>query len=218
LPLRLVLARTDDVAVAVVGGTAYSTGVELRLAVRRQPKKYSELDDDDMDAFFEGDSFEPPFGHPHRRMRRGSELSPEILRFGVQFSDGRKVTTVGGVFPWDYGADEDDEKEPPEPVLMPGRGGGGNGNWEFEFWLWPMPPPGPLVFVVEWPAKNIELTRHEVDAALFREAAAKSEVLWPDAGGAPRITGSYGIDQIISSEHGSSENEKPPPDAHLSDH
>jgi hypothetical protein len=138
-----------------------------------------------MDSFFEGDPFERPLGLPHRRMRRSRDLPPEILRFGVQFSDGRKATTVGEVFPWDYGLDEEDEKEPPGPVLMQGGGGGGNGNWEWEFWLWPTPPAGPLALVVEWPAENIELTTQEVDAASFRDAAAKSEVLWPDAGGAP---------------------------------
>ena len=85
------------------------------------------------------------------------------------------------MFPWDYGVDEDDDEEPPGPVLVQGGGGGGNGEWESEFWLWPMPPPGPVAFVVEWPAEQIELSKQEVDAALFLDAAAKSEVLWPES-------------------------------------
>jgi hypothetical protein len=171
-----------------VGATAYTTGVELRLAARRK-KNWSDLEDEDMDEFFGGDPFYPLLGHPHRRMRRGSELPPEMLRFGLRFSDGRKATTVDGVFPFDFGTSEDDETEPPGPVLMQRGGGGGDGDWECGFWLWPMPPAGQLAFVVEWPAENIEETTHEVDAALFRDAATKSEVLWPDTGGAPRMGG-----------------------------
>jgi hypothetical protein len=179
VPLRLVLARTDDVAVAVVGATAYSTGVEFRLAVRRRPRSWKELDDQEMGEFLEGDPFGRLFGRPHR----GREFPPEILRFGVQFSDGRKATTVGDMVPWDHGLDQDGDQEPPGALLTQGGGRGGNGEWESEFWLWPIPPPGPVAFVVEWPAKKIELSRQEVDAALFLDAAAQSELLWPHAEG-----------------------------------
>jgi len=100
------------------------------------------------------------------------------------------------MFPWDYGLDEDDDEEPPGPVLMQGGGGGGNGEWESEFWLWPMPPPGPVAFVVEWPAEQVELARQEIDAALFLDAAAKSEVLWPESESTRQSTGFGGISQI----------------------
>lgn len=176
------------------------------MAVRSRPRQWSDADDEE--AFFDDDPFEPPLGHAHRRMRRGRELPPELLRFGVQFSDGRKATNVGGSFPWDYGPDADEE--PPGPILSQRGGGGGNGNWEWEFWLWPMPPAGPLAFVVEWPAEQIELTRHEVDAALFLNAAAESEALWPES----RSTGqgvSFQVSgQLRPSEDGSTEEEQEP--------
>jgi hypothetical protein len=63
---------------------------------------------------------------------------------------------------------------------MQGGAGGGDGEWDSDYWLWPLPPPGPLTFVVEWPSAQIELTKHEVDAALILEASALSEKLWPE--------------------------------------
>jgi hypothetical protein len=178
VPLRLVLARTDELAVAIVGATAYSTGASLELAVRW--RSTAEARESYLD-----DHFEFPFGHPARR-RPGGELPAEVLRFGVQFSDGRKATTLGAL-PWGR-ADSEEDKEPAGPILSPGGGGGGDGEWNTEFWLWPLPPPGPLTFAVEWPAKRIELAMHDVDAALVIDASAHSEKLWPDdsspAGGA----------------------------------
>ncbi|HZB86440.1 MAG TPA: hypothetical protein VE289_07755 [Gaiellaceae bacterium] len=170
VPIRLVLAKTSELAVAVLGGMAYPTGFEFKLVIRTRWNP-EELDD-----------FDPLELHHRfvRRHGRGSErdIPPELLRFGVEFSDGSKATNLqvlwGGDPSW----------QPPSPVLMPGRGGGGAGNWETEFWVWPLPPEGPLAFVCEWPAREIPLTRLEVDAALVREAAAQAEILWePDRGG-----------------------------------
>jgi hypothetical protein len=174
VPLRLLLARTDRVVIAVIGAVGYSSGIEFTLAVRRQLTR----PDEDMDEFYDGDAFDPPFGHPRMRMRRSRELLDEILRFGVQFSDGRKATTVGGLHPWDL-QQEDDEKEPEGPILMAQGGGGGGGHYDQDFWLWPLPPAGPFTFVVEWLSEQIELTRQEVDASLFIQASSKSERLWP---------------------------------------
>ena len=165
VPLRLVLARTDQVAVAVIGVTAYSTGIALTLAVRSRPGMIEDV-------------YEDPFGHPFRHAHRGSELPSEVLRFGVQFSDGRKATTMGGAVPGAGGFDE----EPSGPVLTQGRGGGSGGDHESEFWLWPLPPPGAVTFAVEWPAREVELSKQQVDASLFIEASKQSEALWPPQG------------------------------------
>jgi hypothetical protein len=164
--LRLVLARTDDVAVAVVDAVAFTTGVALRLvSARRQPGH--------------DDPFELQHHFMHR-VRPGTDLPPELLRFGVEFSDGRKATSLGSG-PWasfSLGGDE----EPEGPLLLPEGGGGSDDRWEQEFWLWPLPAPGPLAFVVEWPAEGIELTRQEVDSAPILEAAGRSEALWREPG------------------------------------
>jgi hypothetical protein len=187
VPLRLVLAKTSDLAVAVLGGTAYPTGFEFKLVVRSRGNR-DELGD-----------FDPLELH-HRFVRRrhggGREIPPELLRFGIEFSDGSKATNLQEL----WGGDP--PREPPSPVLMPGGGGGGVGNWETEFWVWPLPPEGPLAFVCEWPAREIPLTRVELDAALVRDAAAQAEVLWePDRGGSSGGSwASYGMFKLGSSQ------------------
>jgi hypothetical protein len=188
VPLRLVLARTERVAVALVGAVAYTTGIAFTLSVRsRQPSGEDLLEE----------PWEMPFGHHRLHRQQGGDIPPEVLRFGIQFSDGRKATTLSGAFPFARPGEPDEE--PPGPVLMPGGGGGGPGQWDSEFWLWPLPPAGPVKFAVEWPKEQIGLTMHEVDAAVFLEASKKSEVLWPDDGGTG--WGSYSTDQLVLRAH-----------------
>jgi hypothetical protein len=169
VPLRLVLVRTDDVAIVVNGATAYSTGIEFAVAVRTRS-----IDDDAQ--LLHGD----PFGRPYAFRRRSGEVPPEVLRFGVQFADGSKATTLD----W-HAALADPQQEPTSPVLMQRGGGGGGRAWNFGFWLWPLPPPGPLAFVCEWPARGIALTRAEVDSGAILAAAQQAETLWPDGGASP---------------------------------
>jgi hypothetical protein len=173
VPLRLVLARTEDVAVAVVDATAYPTGLEFRIAVRRRGGEANAME-------------EPPF--PFHPRLRGREIPPELLRFGVQFSDGRKATSLGR-FP------RRPDEEPSDPVLLPRGGGGGGGQWDFGCWLYPLPPPGSLTFVCEWPSEGIELTRVEIDASLVLDVAERAEVLWED-GGEPN--GGYAVSSCVS--------------------
>jgi hypothetical protein len=79
VPLRLTLARTDDVLLAVVDVTAYSTGFELELSVRLRRAS----DEDDEASLLDWDG--PP--------------GPGRLRFGIAYADGR---TAGGET-WDAG-------------------------------------------------------------------------------------------------------------------
>jgi hypothetical protein len=160
VPLRLLLARTADVAVAVVDATAYPTGLEFRVMVRRRERDRLAFDD--------------PLGF--HGLHRG-ELAPDVLRFGVQLSDGSKATSLDGFPPA--------RVEPPGPVLMRRGGGGGGGQWDLGFWLYPLPPPGPLAFVCEWPSESIGLTRQEIDADVIRAAADRAEVLWEEEHGPP---------------------------------
>lgn len=183
VPLRLVLARTDQIGVAVVGMTAYTTGFSLTLAARWR----STVGEDALDPEM--------YMLGLRAMQRwpGGELPPELLRFGVQFADGRKATTLGADTPWRLGSVEDEE-EPSGPILSPSGGGGGGREWDQEYWLWPLPPPGTLTFAIEWPSKGIELSMREVDAGLIIDASKSSEVLWPDAG---ESAGSYHVTQFL---------------------
>jgi hypothetical protein len=159
--LRLVLARTDEVAVAAIEIVAFSIGLALTLAVLRRSPLESPRPDD-------------PLGRL-AQARGVRELPPDLLRFGVEFSNGRKATTLG--MPMFITAEE--EAEPEGPFLVPGGGGGGDDYWESSFWLWPLPTPGPLAFVVEWPAEGIAVTRHEVEAQPILEAARRADTLWP---------------------------------------
>ena len=179
LPWRLVLARTDRVAVTVEGATAYPNGIQLRIDVRRRRAPGDEEDE----PFF-------PLGHPGSRHRgHTGELPPELLRVGVELADGRKATTLD---PHPFMLRPD--AAPEGPLLTQNGGHGGGTVWRLEFWLWPQPPPGPLAFVCEWPAEGVELTRIEVAAADAIEAASRAEVLWPDGGGGPVASaGSYQI-------------------------
>jgi hypothetical protein len=157
--LELVLARTADAAVLVRNVVAYPTGVDFVLAVRKRR--------------FDAEGFYDPLGR-HPPMRRREWIPDEVLRFGVQLSDGSKATTVDA--PRWPGAGE----EATPPVLTPHGGGGGGARWDMSFWLWPLPPPGPLAFVVEWPSEGISETRVEVDADVLRDAAGRAEKLWDE--------------------------------------
>ena len=158
--LALMLARTENVAMTAHGGLAYPNGFAFRATLVRRT------------------DFELATGNPfHRWHHQQGELTDDVLRFGVQFSDGAKATVFDGRR-W-FG----EEGEPRGPVLMQRGGGGGGRTWDFGFWVWPLPPDGPLAFVVEWPSEGIALTRVEIDASVVRAAAEDAETLWPDDDG-----------------------------------
>jgi hypothetical protein len=96
----------------------------------------------------------------------------ELLRFGVQFADGRKATNLDR-------PSYDPDREPDRPVLIQ-HGGGGGLAWDMEHWVWPLPPPGPFTFVCEWPARGIEESGAEIDAGSILEAAGRAVTFWPD--------------------------------------
>ena len=151
------LARTENLAVALVDAVAYSTGFALRLALR---------------LHHEADDFDP---HQVMMQLRGRPMGSdeERLRFGIEFADGRKATNLG---PRRRHSDE-----PPEISLSPHGGGGGGGrSWQVGYWVFPLPPSGPLVIAIAWPARGIEEGSNTVDAAPIIEAAANSIVLWED--------------------------------------
>ncbi|HET8607894.1 MAG TPA: secondary thiamine-phosphate synthase enzyme YjbQ [Gaiellaceae bacterium] len=164
--LDLVLGRSERAAIWIASANVYPDGFEFEVEIRRR--------------FDEGEIEHPFFmHHPRRRRRHGEdELDPELVRFGIEFSDGGKATNLGRHPPFTLPGEPD---EPPEgPVLSPSRGGGGGGGrWHHGFWAWPLPPEGPLAFVSEWPVADIAETRTEIDSALIRAAAADVVELWP---------------------------------------
>jgi hypothetical protein len=169
-PLELLIVRTETVAIQVGTGRAYANGIEFTLTMRRRESGSVHGRDHPMMGW-------------HQAIDSG-EIPDEVLRFGIEFGDGRKATVF------------DRFRMPDEPqpdiVLRPGGGGGGNKSYELRFWVWPLPPEGLLAFVVEWPSEGIPLTRAEVDTEPIREASARAVELWPDgtagaAGGSVHI-------------------------------
>ncbi|TME12051.1 MAG: hypothetical protein E6I70_16595 [Chloroflexi bacterium] len=164
VPINFVLARTPRAAVTVQHITAYPTGFEFDVVVA---------------ARIEGEIWDPMHGLGGFRGRPGQpggEMADEILRFGIQYADGSKATSLG---PPMIGPQDQQQKGP----ILQHQGGGGGGTVATQrFWAWPLPPPGPLAFVCEWPKYGISLTRHEIDADVIREAAKRAIELWPEGG------------------------------------
>ncbi len=163
VPLQLVLARTDRVAVCVTGLGAYATGFELELVTMACGESES------LDPFLFG-------GHSLRRgLKTGGAIPPEKLRFGIEFADGTKATNTSRPL-GPQGVDP-----PLGPVLSPrGGSGGGAGNSRQSIWVWPLPPAGKLAFVCEWPVAGIPLSRHEIDAQLVLDAVSRAQQLFTD--------------------------------------
>jgi len=150
----LLLGRTDEVAVAVTGLSAFSAGIEIFLTARIRPSA----------------------GHPEEHLRgrpRDLAAARRSFRFGLQFSDGGKAAASPGRRPAH-------DSEPAGPVLYPFACGGGPHSFVSRWWTWPLPPAGPLEFVCEWPAFGIAESRVGIDAQLILDAAQRSIQLWPE--------------------------------------
>jgi len=156
---ELVLARTPDAAVAVIGLSAYPTGFEFSVcAVLREHRRRPG----------------PDWGMHHVPDQfRDEPLPDEFLRLGLRFSDGRAATNVSPPF-WSP------EVEPAGLLLLAGGGGGGGRRQDGTYWVWPLPPSGLVTFVCEWPAFGIKESRADIDAQFILDAAARATQLWPE--------------------------------------
>jgi hypothetical protein len=158
-PVELIIARTDETAVAIAGIRAYPEGFGFTLSLRlrtvstRESQQFPYLLDR---VAFEGDA-----------------LPDEFLRFGVQFADGRKATNL------DRPPYDPEGQAPDRPVLHRHSGGGGGSAWDMEHWVWPLPQAGPFAFVCEWPSRGIAESRAEIDTGLILEAAGRAVTFWP---------------------------------------
>lgn len=149
LALNVLLARTDDIAVALTGLQVYRTGVSFTLVAR------SRSEDRDLNTVF----WDRGPGDVHGR-----------LLFGVEFADGRRTHAGGPPRPGG---------QPDDLVLTQGSGSGGDRSIDQTWWLHPLPPAGPLTFVVRCPDLGIPETQVQVDATPFDAAAADVVELWP---------------------------------------
>ena len=156
-----VLAASDAQAVVIGQLECFPTGFAFDLRTTSRYEVALEEEDEPMrDPFF-----------PRRRRAVG----PEELRFGIEYSNGKKATNFD---PHDWESRFDRQPRDAAPHLDGGGGGGGGGNWRHEFWVWPLPPDGPVIFACEWPAYGIQETTRRVAGERFRRAAEKSKPLF----------------------------------------
>ena len=177
----ILLGRSASAAVAVGRFLGYPTGFGFTLLVRLvepptgvavglvEPPARVAFRTPHRSFRFDDTRFPPSLSWGRQRRRAGlADLPADLLRVGVVFSDGRKVTNLDadGV---GSGA--------PAGVLnaqLELRGAGGLRQWDFEVWVQPLPPPGRLGLVCEWPAKGLRMSRAEIDASRVLEAAARA--------------------------------------------
>ena len=156
--------------VLLEGASAYADGVVLRLVIhareagreaRRRLFAHLEL--------------------AHGRGMLDARLRPGGLRWGVEFSDGRRVGTLDES-PWANDPPDGVDFEswlPDHPVLeWLDRPTGTGGTWSREAWLWPHPPAGVLRVVCAWADRDITETSVFIDVAPLREAAQRAKSIW----------------------------------------
>jgi hypothetical protein len=165
VPISAVLGRTDDVAVALVGVLAYTTGLTFDLVVRLRTTP-------------QGSS-----GHRVHEMLSGSwhdddsDAEQQFL-IGFQYVDGRTATNLPTR--WLAGpADEDGKPDEAHPLLTTSSGSGGGRSYDQTYWLTPLPPPGPVLVVCTWPGFDIPESRTTLDGALIADAGSLAVTLWP---------------------------------------
>jgi hypothetical protein len=165
VPVALVVSRSERAVVALRQVIAYSTGVHLEfVALARGPSQR------EANNLF----------HDQHRMA-GEEPPAELLRIGVELSDGARISNLGSPHHRFWQPD----RTPHGPLLVPYGGGGGSaGSGRVSLtpghWLWPLLPLGPLRVFTEWPALGVELSSVDLDATPILEAAKRSQKLWPE--------------------------------------
>ena len=151
LPMDRILARTDDVAVALHGLAVYSTGLVFHLAVRVRPGAAQRVE---LERVL----------WVHFPMEREGE--PFLV--GVELADGRRATSL-------------ETPDPRSDVVFSNwsSSSSGSGGADQTWWLSPLPPQGPLRVIVRCETIGIRETSTELDATAIGRAAADVVTLWP---------------------------------------
>jgi hypothetical protein len=152
--IRLLLARTEQAAVAIIGLSAFVTGFDLLVSVQLR-----EAVPGTSDASFLGALDDQP-------------LEEGFLRLGVQFSTGEKTTNM------QLAATRGGGSEAAGPIMKVRGAGGGLLDREWRYWVSPLPVAGRLAFVCEWPAFGIPESSMEIDGQVLVDAASESLELW----------------------------------------
>lgn len=157
VPLSLVLARTEDLAVVLVRAQAYTSGIAFTLAVRLRHSRVL------------------PGRRDLHELIGGWGGRADGLLLGVEYSDGRAASTAG------VGRAPAPGSGLGQALLVPAGGGGSELSVDHDYWLTPVPPPGPVTLVLACAGLGIEETAVQLDGDALVQAAAGAEVLWPYA-------------------------------------
>jgi hypothetical protein len=114
------------------------------------------------------------------RLRRLEYLSDLLVRFGVTYANGQKVTSL------DLMPAEDTTTRTTTssalPVLRHMEHGANSGDLRWrshhELWLWPLPPREVFDLVMEWPALEIPVATAPIDGAALREIVHRAQKIW----------------------------------------
>jgi hypothetical protein len=120
-----------------------------------------------------------PYRHagPWSRDEDRHELPPELLRFGIEYPDGRATSFEH--WPTRFTLAKEDPDPARHLVLNSGDGGAwGSQEGYMDCWVWPLPPPGSVSFICEWPKAGIAEAKRDLEADLIRAAAEQAEAIW----------------------------------------
>lgn len=158
--VNAILARTDDVVIAMIGGHAYTCGLGFDLAIRFRQGPQGTMKQRSAEMF----------GALSGRPDPDQQL---VLR--VEYADGRAATHVGSRLSPADPADSAPEMPSLSPLALRGTGN----SLDQSLWLSPLPPSGPLEVVCSWPAHDVPESRTVLDGAAIAEAGSRAVVLWP---------------------------------------
>ncbi len=144
------LARSEDVAVAVRGITAFSDGLLVSVVVLFSDEQRRETVEWSLAEF---------------------SRSPGRFRLGVELPSGARATTGTKDAPivdsGDHAAALVLQTATTSPLL-----------WQGEYWLWPVPEEGTMIVGCCWPDRGIEESLVALDTAPLIEAAGSSKPVW----------------------------------------
>ena len=159
VPLNKTLFHTDRFAAAIPSLTVFSNGLRVGVTIHAREEV---LGSPQLMYGFTGVTI--------RHLDESGQLLASVLRFGVEFADGRRTTNLDRLA---------DRSSRGQLAIIHGGGGGGGGVWDHAFFITALPPPGTMRFVVEWPQEGVAETSIEVDTEDVLDAAASITALWP---------------------------------------
>jgi hypothetical protein len=156
VPIALVMGESERATVLLTTVQAYPSGVSMIISCHL--KKPTAGDD------------------------IGDPISEGRLQLAIDFPDGQRLTGTDPLTEYEHPnaqrlrphQEEDDEWAPGHAVLRRAGGGRSESLLEQGYWLWPLPTSGRLRISCHWLEQDIPLTSHELEAQLFRDAAAQA--------------------------------------------